>query len=132
MIYVVGSSFNSLAAVKAFVNKGLEVTILDVGKKTSLQNKLIVKDLLKKNDIYKVIKFITGISKKNAKNYPKIKMNKTNFGSHFYREKLINEIVEQQVETETSLSYALGGFSNIWGAACVPILKEEMESWPIN
>ena len=59
-------------------------------------------------------------------------MNKTNFGSHFYREKLINDIVEQQLETETSLSYALGGFSNIWGAACLPILKEEMKNWPIS
>ena len=132
MIYVVGSSFNSLAAANAFVNKGLDVTILDVGKKPSLQNKQIIKDLLKKNDIYKVIKFINSIARKNAKNYPKIKMNKTNFGSHFYREKLINDIVEQQLETETSLSYALGGFSNIWGAACLPILKEEMKSWPIK
>ena len=46
MIYVVGSSFNSLAAANAFVNKGLDVTILDVGKKSTLQNKQIIKDLL--------------------------------------------------------------------------------------
>ena len=83
MIYVVGSSFNSLAAANAFVNKELDVTILDVGKKSTLQNKQIIKDLLKKNDIYKVIKFINSITRKNTKNYPKVKMNKTNFGSHF-------------------------------------------------
>ena len=47
MIYVVGSSFNSLAAANAFVNKGLDVTILDVGKKSSFQNKQIIIDLLK-------------------------------------------------------------------------------------
>ena len=132
MIYVVGSSFNSLAATNAFVKKGLDVTVLDVGKKSPLQNKQKIKDLLKKNDIYKIIKFINNISKKNAKNYPKIKMNKTNFGSHFYREKLTNDTVEQQLKTETSLSYAFGGFSNIWGAACMPILKEEMRNWPID
>ena len=33
MINVVDSSFNSLVAVKAVVNKVLEVTILDVGRK---------------------------------------------------------------------------------------------------
>ena len=68
MIYVVGSSFNSLAAANAFVNKELDVTILDVGKKSTFQNKQIIKDLLKKNDIYKVIKFINGITRKNTKN----------------------------------------------------------------
>ena len=26
----------------------------------------------------------------------------------------------------------MGGFSNIWGAACLPILEDEMESWPIK
>ena len=127
-----GSSFNSLAATNAFVKKGLAVTVLDVGKKSPFQNKKEIKDLLKKNDIYKIIKFINNISKKNVKNYPKIKMNKTNFGSHFYREKLTNDTVEQQLKTETSLSYAFGGFSNIWGAACMPILKEEMKNWPID
>ena len=30
------------------------------------------------------------------------------------------------------MSYAYGGFSNIWGAACLPILKEETTDWPID
>ena len=132
MIYVVGTSFSSLAATNAFVKKGLEVTVLDIGKKSTFNSKQKIIDLIKKGDIYKAINFINNISKKNAKNYPKIKMNKTNFGSHFYREKLINDDVEKQHKTETSLSYAYGGFSNIWGAASMPILKEEMENWPIN
>ena len=91
MIYVVGTSFSSLAATNAFVKKGLEVTVLDIGKKSTFNSKQKIIDLIKKGDIYKAINFINNISKKNAKNYPKIKMNKTNFGSHFYREKLMSK-----------------------------------------
>ena len=52
MIYVVGSSFNSLAAANAFVNKGLDVTILDVGKKSTLQNKQIIKVWTSNNNLH--------------------------------------------------------------------------------
>ena len=132
MIYVIGSGFSSLAAVLTLLKFDMEVTIIDVGKKFDNTEQILVKNLLNTNNVYEIINYINKFKDINHNIYSKIISYKSKFGSQFFRENSINEVVEKQNNTNLNMSYAYGGFSNIWGAACLPILQEEIVDWPIN
>ena len=132
MIYVIGSGFSSLAAVLTLLKFDMEVTVIDVGKKFDNTEQILVKNLLNTNNVYEIINYINKFKDINQNIYSKIISYKSKFGSQFFRENSINEVVEKQNNTNINMSYAYGGFSNIWGAACLPILREEITDWPIN
>lgn len=132
MIYVIGSSFSSLATVLTLIKYNIDVTVIDVGKKNNNTKQKHIKNLLKKNNIFEILYYLNKFKKKDFNIQPSIRASKSKFGSHFFKENLINDIIEKQSDTSLNMSYAYGGFSNIWGAACLPILKEETTDWPID
>jgi choline dehydrogenase-like flavoprotein len=105
MIYVIGSGPSGVAVSKALLQKNLKVTMLDYGLDLVDSKKLVKKNSLSKHFIRKKIW---------GSDFPYINMNK-NLTIH---------------PEKYFISNAIGGLSNVWGAAILPFNKNELKKWP--
>jgi hypothetical protein len=106
-ILIVGSGPSAFAAAEMISSKGLTFEVYDAGL------------------IYPNSK---SASPKNAKGT----VRKLIFGFDFpYREFSEGPIIDLG-DTMASQSFALGGFSNVWGATILPYTDDDLKSWPIS
>lgn len=106
MIFVIGSSSSAIAASFALVNRGLDVTMLDVG----IEPKIDSIKPIKKDDPIKLAR---------GSDYPYAEVRK-NF-----------KIIESK-NVSCLPSFAQGGLTNVWGAFCENYSQENLKDWPIN
>ncbi len=131
MIYVVGSGPSGVACAHALLNQGLEVTMLDSGleleiERSSLLDKLskTTPDTWDKNDIFTI--------KGNTKVSPSGTFTKGVYGSDFPSRETDKYFPNHTKNTQLRMSLAKGGLSNIWGAAILPYIDEDIRDWPIK
>jgi ferredoxin len=131
MHYVIGSGPAGTACAQALLKRGRPVTLLDAGLKLEPARAEVVRQMAalapaawRPEQLAVVKENMTS----SAKGIPLKRI----FGSDFpYRE------AELHVPTESTgigvrPSLALGGFSNVCGAAMLPYLETDLEGWPIR
>lgn len=131
MIYVVGSGPAGVSCAMALIKKGLPVTMLDAGIELEPERQQVLQRLASRRreewdaDALHMIKgrtsaSISGIPIKYV------------YGSDFpYREADLFIPIESK-KAVASPSLAKGGFSNAWGATCLPYLAADIADWPIS
>ena len=126
MLYVVGSGPSGVACATALIQKGLRVTMLDVGnelekdKKSDLEH--VKKVYLSNQQINHPHKSILGKD-----------LQKRVFNSDFTFRGVNKYIKFQSSDGVTCLSsFAKGGLSNAWGAGVEKFPENEFKDWPIT
>lgn len=128
---IIGSGPAGVACAKALLARGANVLMLDAGIELENGRAQIVRELSKKKFSDwppSQLSAIQGDLAATAKGIPL----KTLFGSDFpYRE------TEEKIPWRGNgigfrPSLALGGLSNVWGAATLPYRDEDISDWPIK
>lgn len=131
MFCVIGSGPSAIGCISSLLDQGLKVTVLDIGNKLDSAKRNIVSKLgsvapscWEGNDVASLQE---GIEVSN-KGIPL----KLFFGSDFPYQ--LPEVgTDYQCGSVGALpSFALGGLSNVWGAAMLPYRDEDMLSWPFG
>lgn len=131
MIGILGSGPSAVAAALALIKRGLKPCIVDVGQEVPGPIRTVVEDLrLKTPEEWPANEVATlkrGM-RSSAKGIPV----KLSFGSDFpYRQ--FPGTPEFEIHGSTVRpSFALGGLSNVWGAALMPWRQEDVPDWPIQ
>lgn len=132
-VAVVGSGVSGIFAAQALAERGLSVTILDVGETLDAPRQRAVNvlhDLPPDDWPTAEYNLIRANSTFREGALPK----KVHFGSNYiYADDRpfarTHALVDGRVPYPT---YAKGGFSNIWGAAVLPPAECDMADWPIS
>ena len=123
---IIGSSFSAVALAKSLLNDNQKVLMLDGGIKLE---KTI------KNKVEKISNnFVPSKYPVEWTNNDKKSVRKKLFNSEFFIEKPSNiKFSETHKDfVEPKISYAVGGFSNIWGAQIDKIPNEILADWIIG
>jgi choline dehydrogenase-like flavoprotein len=131
MHYVIGSGPAGSACAMALLARGASVTMLDAGLDLETDKAQTIRDIAgKKPELWtpQDRTAIRGEMHAGAKGIPL----KLQFGSDFpYRE--TTDLIPWQAHGADLLpTLALGGFSNVWGAAMLPHRDKDITDWPIN
>lgn len=122
--YVVGSGPSGVACAYALLERGKRVVMLDCGQKIEKEAEArYLQDFRSQTVTYRDPRYFKHTSSKLGKIPLKIK-----YGSDFCYD------AEQLTLHNAAVcgSKALGGLSNVWGAAILPFRKEEIKHWPIS
>jgi choline dehydrogenase-like flavoprotein len=131
MIYVVGSGPAGVACAYALVTGGHDVTMLDSGIDLEDARRVVVQDLGSKRPDDWDEGSLQLLKEPMSASHKGIPL-KYAYGSDFpYRdaEKFVS--IEAR-GVETSLSFAKGGLSNVWGAAVLPYRSSDIADWPVK
>lgn len=130
MNIVIGSGPAGIACAYALLEKKQDVLVIDAGfQLEQRQRELLAR--VKDGQDAKAVAELIGIQ-----NDPKLTgkgvHTKLNYGSDFpYRGALENLNLETS-GTGLEPSLAVGGFSNVWGAAALPYRQDDIQDWPIT
>jgi choline dehydrogenase-like flavoprotein len=130
MNIVIGSGPAGIACAYALLQKGKEVMLIDAGIDLEAEQKAQVSRLKIESDpaAFEQLKASHLTQKITGKGL----LNKLVYGSDFpYRG--AEENLDLEI-TKTGLvpSLAVGGLSNVWGAAALPYLESDLADWPIK
>ena len=131
MHYVIGSGPAGTACAMALLARGASVTMLDAGLELEADKAETIRQIAGKKPGQWTAQdraAIRGEMPAGAKGIPL----KLLFGSDFpYRE--TTELIPWRTRGADLLpTLALGGFSNVWGAAMLPHRDKDISDWPIN
>ncbi len=131
MFYIIGSGHAGVSAAVALINRGMKVTMLDVGfelekDKTELLTKInsldkddwddeIIKKLKGNMDVHS-----QGVKVKNI------------YGSDYPYRGIKRYQPVKQNKSSMVRSLAKGGLSNVWGASILPYQSRDINDWPIG
>jgi choline dehydrogenase-like flavoprotein len=131
MMFVIGSGPAGVACAKALLDRGAQVTMLDVGIKLEEDRAAAVAALSEQEPSdwdQTVIRRLKEGMQPSTKGVPK----KTVYGSDYPYQQWIHDTPIENHGVETRISRARGGFSNVWGAAMLPFRQRDMADWPIT
>jgi choline dehydrogenase-like flavoprotein len=131
MIYVVGSGPAGVSCAMALIKKGLQVTMLDAGIELEPERQQVLQQLAthsREEWDAASLNMIKGRTSASISGIPV----KYVYGSDFpYRE--ADRLIPTEAKGAIGMpSLAKGGFSNAWGATCLPYLPADMADWPIS
>lgn len=131
MNYVVGSGPSGMACAWALVNRGLDVTMLDIGDELPADGQRAVERTRQSPpDAWDAdeLRLIRGSMAATTRGVLK----KQSYGSEFaYGDGERDTRIESH-GVDASASVARGGFSNVWGAAVLPVASTDIADWPIT
>lgn len=131
MIYVIGSGPAGVSSAVALVKRGYQVTMLDAGVELEVDRALMLRQL-ERQDAGSWDAAAIERLKENMQSRTSGVAIKYVYGSDFpYRE---TDIFIPRSAKRAALvpSLAKGGFSNVWGAAVLPYVREDIAEWPIS
>ena len=131
MIYIVGSGPSGVSCAHALLCKGLEVTMLDVGIELESERAKILDQL----NITKPESWDLGLIntiKGNTIASTSGDFFKGVYGSDFPYREVDKHIPLDAKNVQPRISLAKGGLSNIWGAAILPYIDEDISDWPVS
>jgi choline dehydrogenase-like flavoprotein len=131
VIYIIGSGLSGLAAAVALIKRGFRPTILDAGltpdsAASSVKTRLasMEPEFWAAEDLQRMKE--TGPPSRNG--IPQ----KLAFGSDFAYRDIDSSTTPALNHASIRRSFALGGFSNVWGAVIQPLASGEFDHWPID
>ena len=130
MHYVIGSGPSGIAAATALLDRGVPVTMLDVGRTVEPDRHAIVERMSAHEPEQWSASDIKAIRSRVDAADGRLPL-KTAYGSTFpYAMDALREM--RQAGSNCLQSYAKGGLSNVWGAAVLPNVARDMTDWPIS
>jgi choline dehydrogenase-like flavoprotein len=130
MHYVIGSGPSGIAAAAALLDRGVAVTMLDVGRTVETERHAIVERMSAREPEDWSPGDRAAIRSRVDAGDRSLPL-KTVYGSTFpYAMDALRSI--QQVGTNCLQSFAKGGLSNVWGAAVLPNVARDMADWPVS
>jgi len=130
-IGVIGSGPAAVAAIAALIKKGIKVRVLDVGHQIDGVTAAKVQSLVVQEPTAWNKENLSAIKGKVTTSTKGLSQ-KLSFGSDFpYRVPSYGVQYESQ-NTGILPSFALGGLSNVWGAAMLPYCNDDISDWPIQ
>jgi choline dehydrogenase-like flavoprotein len=131
MHYVVGSGPSGVACAQALLDKGLSVTLLDAGIKLEASKTQLVQKLSATPpsgwDSESTAALKGGMAPAS-----KGPLQKLLFGSDFPYRDAYTHVPASYEGVGLRPSFALGGLSNVWGAALMPYADSDLREWPIS
>ncbi len=132
-VAVVGSGFSGIAVAHALIARGIAVTILDVGETLDDRRSAVVSrlhDLPTSSWPPEDLRFLNENPTLGRHRLPK----KVHFGSEYiYASDRSFAPIESGASSRLPYpTFAKGGYSNIWGAAVLPIAACDMSEWPVS
>ena len=127
MICVIGSGPSAAACATGLAERGVKVTVIDAGIGLEPERERLLESYRETGDQGALLPLKTGMGA-SAKGIPL----KLSFGSDFpYRG--ASEGLRITENTSGILpSFALGGLSNVWGAAMLPYRQHDLGDWPVT
>jgi choline dehydrogenase-like flavoprotein len=128
---VIGSGPAGVACASALLERGARVLMLDAGLTLEPERARVVADLAQKKSSEwpeSQIAAVHGDSNTDVKSLP----NKRLFGSDFPYRETSEKIPWRGRDVAVCPSLGFGGFSNVWGAAMLPLRDEDISDWPIK
>ena len=131
MIYVIGSGPAGVSSAMALVRQGHSVTMLDAGVELERDREQMVQQLADQDasdwDAVTLARLKENM-KSSASGIPL----KYTYGSDFPYRETGTYIPRKTKDVAIVPSLAKGGFSNVWGAAVLPYLADDIVDWPIS
>jgi len=130
MNIVIGSGPAGIACAYALLEKGGQVLIVDAGIQLESKQKELLTTLKNGESVNALaeLKALQGNQRLSSKGLH----TKLTYGSDFpYRDTSENLNLETS-DTGMLASLAIGGLSNVWGAAALPYLQSDISDWPIT
>lgn len=128
---VIGSGPAAIAATHALVELGHVVTILDIGRRIEPERQKLI-DRLASQEPPEWSERDLIAAKGEISNDKTAFNSKKFFGSSFSFNKGSSDVAVRWKKGEGfQHSSARGGLSNVWGAALLPYLQEDIRDWPI-
>ena len=131
MVYVIGSGPAGVSCALALVKKGLDVTMLDSGLELEPERREILQKLHRSTPEDWDEASLNVIKQNMSSTFAGIPL-KYVYGSDFPYREADKYIPLTTNNVQISPSLAQGGFSNVWGAAVLPYLSIDIDSWPIS
>lgn len=128
---VIGSGPAGVACASALLARGARVLMLDAGIKLEPERARIVSELAQKKFSEwqpSQIAAVHGETDADLKGLP----NKKLFGSDFPYRETVEKIPWRAHDAGVCPSLGLGGLSNVWGAAMLPLRDDDISDWPIK
>jgi choline dehydrogenase-like flavoprotein len=130
MNIVIGSGPAGIACAHALLEKGKEVLVIDAGHRLEDEQRGLLTRISEDHDAGAVEKL------KAIQNNPKLSgaglHTKLTYGSDFPYRGAEEDLGLTSSGTGLMPSLAVGGLSNVWGAAALPYLQEDIQDWPIT
>ena len=132
-VAVIGSGMAGAAAAHALTERGVTVTILDVGEGLDTQRSSVIQELQSMpnpNWTSGSLEILGENKTFRGHELPK----KLHFGSDYIYagDRSFSNMLILDKGRAPLPTFARGGFSNIWGAAALPIDSCDMQDWPIS
>jgi len=131
MIYIIGSGLSAVSAAVALVQRGVRPIILDAGITPCVESQELkarlsttMRDSWQPEDLARLHR--TGPAAVNG--IPR----KLRFASDFAFEEVKHAAPLDITQASVHRSFAMGGFSNVWGAVIQPLEIRDMRAWPIS
>jgi len=127
---VIGSGPAGVACAQALLAQGQRVTMLDAGLKLEWDLIQRVQELAAKSPADWSVAERASLQSKMVAGTKGIGQ-KLQFNSDFPYRETAEQIPWQGSDTGLLPSLAMGGFSNVWGAAMLPYRDEDLGGWPV-
>lgn len=131
MLYVIGSGPSGVACAYALLHQGCPVTLLDAGLTLEPDRKEKLQQLQMAGPASwngPQAAFLRNGMKARLSGIPA----KLAYGSSFPYRRLAAAAAVKQTAANLRSSYALGGFSNVWGSAVMPYHADDIRDWPFS
>ena len=128
---VIGSGPAGVACATALLARGARVLMLDAGLELEPERARVIGPLAEKPPTEftaRELQSLRGSQLPTSKGLPR----KLIFGSDFPYRDTETEIPWRPGDTSLEPSLALGGFSNVWGAAMLPYRDADLAGWPVK
>jgi choline dehydrogenase-like flavoprotein len=130
VIYVVGSGPSGISAAMALLARGERVTMLDAGIELEPERRQLVGQLAAQDPARWSPDAIARIKEYTSSGKSGIRL-KYAYGSDFPYRDADRYLPREGSGVGLVPSLARGGFSNVWGAAVLPYVADEVVDWPV-
>lgn len=128
MIYVVGSGPSAVSATAALLEKGREVTMLDVGRTPEPEATALEMSLGREPEDLRLRELLRSTADVSTEGVEF----KLSFGSDSAYRSWDEQRAWKGTDAFLYQSFALAGLSNVWGASILPFLGPELTGWPFG
>lgn len=129
--YVIGSGPAGVACAKALLAQGVRVAMLDAGVQLEPEKAELVREMAARDPAHWTAHERTAIKSGLVAGVKGIGQ-KLQFNSDFPYRETDQKIPWRSAGTGLFPSLALGGLSNVWGAAMLPHRDEDIGEWPVK